>query len=204
MSRRPRPSRSGFRGPARSGMTFLEVVLAVVLIGMLASTIAMMTGSLERTQRRQKHLLAAHELANAIILQYVDDPDSVPSGFEPVAYNDAEYRFEFKESRARVTLDAAAMENERASRNERNVDRVKLVSVTVWPSEDFGGAVRFSDGLPHASLSRLVDPLSFANPDSWNTRIDTEEGMQDLMLELMQLDTGGLEGIDDATGGTQP
>ncbi len=199
MTRRGRATRT-----ARTGMTFLEVVLAVVLLGMLTSSIVMLTSSLERTQGRHKHLLATHELANAIILQYVDDPNSVPSGFEPVAYNDSEYRFEFKESRARVTLDPAALEDDRASRNERNVDRVKLVSVTVWPSEDFGGSVRFDPSLPHASLSRLVDPLSFANPDSWNTRIDTEQGMGDLMLELMQLDTGGLEGIDSTPGGNQP
>ncbi len=186
-------------------MTFLEVVLAVVLLGMLASTIAMMSGAMERGQTRQKHLLAAHELANAIILQYVDDPESVPSDFEPVAYNDSEYRFEFKETRARVTLDPAALGNERASRNERNVDRVKQISVTVWPSEDFGGSVRFDAALPHAKLTRLVDPLSFSNPDSWNTRIDTEEGMQGLMLQLMELDSGGLQGLDDETEqGAQP
>ncbi|GJM18978.1 MAG: hypothetical protein DHS20C14_11910 [Phycisphaeraceae bacterium] len=178
-------------------MTFLEVILAVVLIGLLASTIAMLTGSLQRSQQRHKDLLATHELANALILQYVDDPNSVPSSSEPVAYNDAKYRFTFKETRARIALDAAAFGDDQASRRERNVDRVKQISVTVWPSEDFGGSARFDQSLPHASLTRLVDPLSFANPDSANTRLNTEEGMTGVLQELMSLDGGGPAGDDE-------
>jgi len=171
-------------------MTFLEVVLAVVLLGLVTATLATGMGALERTQVRQKQQLACCEVANALMLTYIDDEDSLPSELTPVAYGDAEYRYSMDVGRVVLTLDRAALADSKYSRRAATYDRIKQVTVRVWPSEDFGGSFRYNPNLPHASLTRLVDPLSFSNPDTLDTKLQTEKGLQDLLGNLANLGSG--------------
>lgn len=171
-------------------MTFLEVVLAVALLGLLTGTLAMAAGSLAAGRQRQAHRLACSELANALILQFIDDAKAMPGELTPVPYGPDTFRFSLTESHATLTLDPAALSQERFSRTARTLDRLKQVTVRVWPSEESGGAFRFDPSLPHATLTRLVDPLSFSNPDTFNTRLETEAGMIEIFSNLMRAESG--------------
>lgn len=182
---RTRPSTN-----ARAGMTFLEVVLAVALLGLVTATLATGIGSMERGQVRQKQRLACCEVANAIMLTFLDDEKAVPSELKPIGYGDSEYRFSLDVDRAVITLDRAALADERYSRKAATIDRVKQITIRVWPSEEYGGSFRYNPNLPHAVISRLHDPLAFSNPDSITTKLQTEEGLTEVLNNLTEVGAG--------------
>lgn len=186
---RPRPNAG-----SRTGMTFLEVVLAVILLGLVAATLAMGMGGLTRSQTRQEQQLACCEVANALLLTYMDDEKAVPSELKPIAYGEQEYRFSLDVDKAVITLDRAALTDAKYSRKAATIDRIKQVTVRVWPSEDYGGSFRYDPHLPSATLSRLIDPVSFANPDTISTKLQTEGGLIDLLNNLSDLDGGTTQG----------
>lgn len=183
-------------------MTLLEVVLSIVLLGLVAATLAGVMGSLQRTQARHRHQLAAAEVANALILQHIDDHNSLPSELAPVPYGDSEYRFTFSERPTTILMDARALEDATYSEKARRIDRVRLLSVKVWLAEDFGGSFRYDELVPHASMTRLYDPLAFANPDSVSTRLQTAEGLNELVQTMM--DPTGTAGGSSGSQEDQP
>ena len=174
----------------RRGATLIEAVLATVLLGMVAATLASAVSYMNTSQRRMQQRLGAAELANRLMLQYIDDQDAMPNKTLPIEYDMDLYRWTLevdpvKFEMAQLPLDAD--ENDIGS--GINFDRIRLVSIRVWLSEDSGGARGFSYKLPNSQLTRLIDPLAFSNPDSLQTMIDSPGGMERLFERLMQLDS---------------
>tara|TARA_R110000868_G_scaffold119469_1_gene316594 strand:+ start:312654 stop:313217 length:564 start_codon:yes stop_codon:yes gene_type:complete len=180
------------RPTSRRGATLIEAVLATVLLGMVAATLASAVSFMNSSQRRMQQRLGAAELSNRLMLQYIDDQDGMPDKSLPIEYDMDLYRW---------TLDVEPVEFEMAEPPPEaadntigsgiNFDRIRLVSIRVWLSEDSGGGRGFSNEFPNSQLTRLIDPLAFSNPDSLQTMIDSPGGMERLFERLMQLDSNG-------------
>ena len=181
------------RVEVRRGTTLLEAVLATVLLGLVATTLATAVSYMNSSQRRMQQRLGAAELANRLMLQYIDDQDAMPSNALPIEYDMDLYRWTLDVSPVEFTMAEPPPETESNTIGSGiNFERIRLVSIKVWLGEESGGARGFSTEYPNAQLTRLIDPLAFSNPDSLQTMLDTPGGMERLFERLMQLDETGM------------
>lgn len=180
---------AGYR--TRRGATFLEAVLGVVLLGLVTASLAGAVSFMNKADARLSRKLAAAELGNRLILQFIDDRESLPSRSLPIEYNQTLYRWSLEEQPVKFVIrnqgvsDAAGGVGGGVS-----LDRVRYVVVRVWLAPESGGNQTFTNDVPHAILTRLVDPLAFANPDSLQTLIEQDGGIERLLQLMMQLEDG--------------
>ncbi len=153
--------------PSRKGMSFLEVVVALAILGMVAATSFAAITAITSQVRASRSRLAATELANRLILQYMDDPTRMPQSSLPIEYAGNRYRWTLREGS--VTLNPA-IPPESAERTSgsatRRLDRFKTISLTVWLGEESGGSYLPQESTPVATLTRLMDPYTLRNPDA--------------------------------------
>jgi len=148
-------------------MSFLEVVVALAILGMVAATSFAAITAITSQVRASRSTLAATELGNRLILQYMDDPTRMPQSSLPIEYAGNRYRWTLREGS--VTLNPA-IPPESAERNSgsatRRLDRFKTISLTVWLGEESGGSYIPQESTPVATLTRLMDPYTLRNPDA--------------------------------------
>ena len=177
---------------SRRGATLIEAVLATVLLGMVAATLASAVSFMSASQRRMQQRLGAAELANRLMLMYMDDQDAMPNKSLPIEYDMDLFRWTLEVDPVEFTMAQLPQEaDDNAIGSGINFNRIRLVSIRVWLSEDSGGARGFSTQLPNSQLTRLIDPLALSNPDSLQTMIDSPGGMERLFERLMELDAAG-------------
>lgn len=197
-----RPTRRR-RAGRRSGraMTMLEVVFAVVLLGLVATSAASLFGLLTRLHTDNAQRAAAYELANRLILQHLDDPKSLPSEATALSYGPWRFRFAVEEDQVRMRVkqtEAAARSAERI-----NLARFKRITVRVWIVAEGTEWNRDTAGEEMAVLTRIYDPLSamlFRNPDARDRRTQRSDDLLELM-RMMSPEAGG--GAGDG-GGAAP
>lgn len=185
------------RYTARRGVTFLEVVLGVVLLGLVASTLGATVGAVGKSFQRQRDRLAAAEVASRIALIRVDDEEGMPNPTLPIGYGDREFRWEISESPVLVTLSGPARAALDQGTGNSSVDlsrRILSITVTVWLAEEAGGSFSFDPDVPHAMITRLIDPLDFATHDSAQRRLDTQEDIETFMRTFMSTASGTTAG----------
>jgi type II secretory pathway pseudopilin PulG len=162
---------------AARGITLLEVVFATIILAMTVATLASAVNAISGQQTRSRHLLACAEMANRLIIQYLDDDASMPSEHQTVSYGDSEYRWRKSVTTVASTLNPEierAVEESQARQGAQSPNRLKKIAVTVWLSERSGGAMLPDSGAPQTTLVRVVDPWAFARrpPDSITNQIE--------------------------------
>jgi prepilin-type N-terminal cleavage/methylation domain-containing protein len=187
----------------RRGMTMLEVVFAVVLLGLVATSAASLFGLLTRLHTDNAQRAAAYELANRIILQYLDDPKECPSEAEALPYGPWRFRFHLDERPVRMVV----KQTEAAARTADKIpmNRFRMVTVRVWIVAE--GTEWSTDiaGEEMASLTRIYDPLSamlFRNPDARERRMQRGDQLQELM-RLMTEGAGAAPQPERSGGGSR-
>lgn len=145
---------------ARRGVTFLEVVFSAVILAIAAGAITGAFALIERLSLRDDARLAGYEVAHRLILQYMDDPDSLPPEHLPLEMG--RFRFRYTIGKEALVEDAAGETGveRREGRNVNNLDmadrlRGRLLLIRVSVNWDQG------DGLLDevASLDRVFDPF---------------------------------------------
>ncbi len=185
------------RPTSRTGLTLLEVVLASALLGMMAAVILGTISAIWGWQGRQQESLGAAEVANRLMLTYLDDSTEMPPSNLPVAYGP--YRFHWEMKRTPVKIrdpedlppDVASKRAEKTVRS--GLDRIEFVTVKVWLSEETGGTLNLEEGTPHALLERLVDPLAFRNPDSIKKKFLHMDKLGAMLSDMARDQQGGQE-----------
>jgi hypothetical protein len=163
------------------------VILSVALLSMLAATLAAHAGLVRSTQVRQQDRLACTELASRLLLQYIDGKETMPSPGLPLEYGPRLYRWSLDEARVVMRLNPAALA---AADKNITADRIVQATVRVWLAEDSGGSVTYTDAVPHATLTRLVDPLALKNPDTIEKQFNTPEGLQKFLNQVLDAQQG--------------
>lgn len=185
-------------GHARRGLTFIETVAAVALLSLVAGMLYGALGFVMRAQHRNERMLAAAELANRLLLQYLDDPTELPNPAQPVADRDESlqgpaelFRWSLQESPVDYELDDASerLGLENPFRNVRHVH----VTVRVWLSEYSEGSRQWETSPVRFELSRLVDPLAFRTPDQFERLWEDPERMRQFLegIPTSTVPTGG-------------
>lgn len=175
----------------------------MLLLGLATATMGSAFTFAHGAHQRQRARLAAAELANRLILQYLDDRRMLmPQRNLPIEYAGAEYRWAIRVAEVGLENDPVLAEAITGAVRTRTgpelTDRLERVTVTVWLSETSGGMPRRGMGAPEFSLTRVVDPLNFSrNPDLATTLVDDETGL----TEILGIIQGQRIGWDDDGGG---
>jgi prepilin-type N-terminal cleavage/methylation domain-containing protein len=153
---------------ARRGLTFIESICAIAMLALVAAAVFGAFNSILAAQSRQAHRLGAMELANRLILQYLDDSDTMPNSALPILYGDEKYRWELHEIPVQLVPARPDIAEDRANSGSSavSVNRMMAINVTVWLSEESGGTAAFDAAYPSATLTRLMDPIALRNPDT--------------------------------------
>lgn len=185
----------------RKGLTFLETVAAAAILGMLAAVVFGGFGSMMASQQRQTHRLACAELANRLILQYLDSREELPPEQVPIAYGGDLFRWELRETPVQLVPARAEVAAARSSSSAFTVDRIVHVSVRVWLAEDSGGALEPDGVVPEASMGRMIDPIALRNPDSIENLFSDANSsrFKRFMDDLSRVSTGGMRRNTPAT-----
>ena len=175
----------------RRGMTFLECVAAVGLLGIVAASIFGVFSFLQANQVRQQQLLGAHELASRLTLMYLDDPLGMPAAGSTLDYGPYSYRWEYREQPLTV-IEAVPEGRDTARASTLPLDRFTEVIVRVWLSEKSGGSHVGVDATPQAQISRVFDPMFFfRNPDSAEHLLRNPARFQQFMERMMGFRNAG-------------
>lgn len=178
-----------FRTPTRRGLTMLETVLAAVLMAMIATTLVAGLGFVHADHRRQQQNLGAAEIANRLMLQYLDEKTAMPSEALAVTYGSrGQYRYYW-----RVQEDKVAMREVRPGSNAManrtggvSPDRIRLVTIRVWNEQTLNVNPALSGFPEDYRLARLMDPIAPRNPDSLDKMLRTPEGMAEYLRQFQE------------------
>ncbi len=163
------------------GLTLLEVLLAVALLALIAASVLGAISAIDGMQSRSRMVLAASEVGNRLMLQYLDNEKSLPSKTQPIAYGP--YQFFYEITTERVTMDL----NERqrlgdARPNEQGLGRFEQVSISVFEAKATDGQPVPTEQV--AQISRMVDPFAMRNPETVQGFDRDQTRIQDLIKRL--------------------
>lgn len=203
--RAARPTAARRRTPHARGATFLEVVLGTVLLSLVAATFSGVTAAVVGGLKRQEKQLAAAEVANRLLLIYLDDEDNLPGSGLPIAYGDMEFRFSLDVLPVGVRESGASREAPAQNRPAVPLDRrLRLIAVTAWLAEDSGGAAQFTDLVPYAQVTRVHDTLVFNNPDAAGRVLSRPDEVEEYFSNLLNAQSGGIQNENAGSGSGQP
>jgi type II secretory pathway pseudopilin PulG len=170
------------RSSRHRGLTFLEVVISLAMVGTITAMITGGIGFMERVALANRQRLDAAEVAHRIIIQQIDDDRLWKQGPKRVELNGTVYEFElhlevlFKDTglgdtrRGRRTI----RQTSEVTLGDRLVSKLHLITARVWAVDP----PQTSRG-PLATMTRVYDILDMEG-DSLVGRIlrMQEEDMQ--------------------------
>ena len=177
----------------RHGLTLIETVVAVALLATLASVVVVGISMVMGQQIRQQQRLAAAEISNRLILQYLDDPDTLPDSNLPVAYGNEKYRWTMNIAPVNLLSARAEVGSELEERSRLTLDRMNAITIMVWLGEESGGTFKYEPSSPFFAITRVVDPVSNVtrNPDSLQNAARTEAGRARILNTYSSSRRGG-------------
>ncbi len=177
----------------RSGMTFVEIVVATALLGVVSAAMFGMFSFATGMQLRQQRMLGCAEVANRQMLLYLDDPTKMDQAPKVVTYgtpdHQAKFRWEYREEPIQL-IEANADARDQTHGSTLPTDRFLQVTVRSWLSEESGGSRFPDDSTPTVTLTRMLDPLYPRNPDSFMNMLQDPQGFQKFMGSMI----GGNQG----------
>ena len=170
------------------GMTFLEVVFATALFGIVTAAIMGVFSFTVNAIAREQRLLACSEVAHRLIMEYMDDKTKMPDPNKTIEYGPQEsklkFRWEYREDP--ITLvEPRADVREKGRETPLRSDRFRQVTVHAWLAEGSGGSRIPDEMTPQITLTRMYDPMYLRNPDSFIHMI-LAEGSRDRFLKEME------------------
>jgi hypothetical protein len=170
-------------------MTFLEVVFASAMLAIVAGAMFSAYGFALASEASAQQRLGAVEVANKLILNYLDNPSGMPERGKPVEFGlppgpVLKYRWEMFEEPIRV-VEAAADQRDHSRESPLKNDRFRQVTMRVWLAESSGGSRYAGPNTPTATLSRMVDPVAPRNPDSYMAMIKNSGDLERLIKNFM-------------------
>lgn len=165
-------ARRGRGAPSsRPGITILEVVLAVVILGLVSAAITGAISAMEAMHVRSRQMVAAYELAHRLVLTWLDDDRRMPTETLPLDYGP--YTFMWDKDVGNIRMNINDAQRSASGSTPQALNRFEVVTVNVYLAE--GDSRQPYKGTLMASLSRMYDPAAPRNPESMRTITDTDK-----------------------------
>jgi type II secretory pathway pseudopilin PulG len=177
----------------------LEVVFAMALLGLVVMATMGAISFVHGSQVREQRTLAAAELANRLILMYIDDPNSPWNEGDTITWSSGDiYRWDL--IRSDVRIESATKPPADVNQSPGfGLDRIHLIRARVWLDEESGGTRDFDTTTPNAEIARLMDPISnMSKPDTTKSMYDKYRGSMSEYLRNGRLP--GWRGRDGTSG----
>lgn len=190
-------------------MTFVEVVLAAALLAVLAGGISAVFSFVVGVQTRERQRVMAMEVANRLIINFMDDSAKMPDQNKLLEYGppDAPTKFRWRLRDDPVQV-FEPQGDTRSTQSGLSLDRFRIVTVQVWLSEQSGGAERPDGTTPEATLQRMFDPIGMRNPDAISRMMTSDSGLRNLTSAISgatgQTRSGGVVPRRDRGQGVRP
>lgn len=182
------------RAKAARGTTFIEVVGATAMMAVVATALFGVLSFITAEQTRAARILGAAEVANRVMILYLDDATAVPKQPALIGYGPATYRWNYTDEPIRL-IEAGAASRVKSGIRPLSNDRYRRVTVRVWLSEESGGAVAPNGIAPEVTLTRMMDPFAIRNADSFTNLVNNPEARQRWIEQMSGMSSG-------ASGGT--
>ena len=172
------------RRTSRRALTLLEAVCAVAMLGIVATSMFSTIDFIMSRQTSQERRLAAMELANRIMLQYLTDPREIEDDRNlPLRYHNGPhadlFRWDMEISDVGIELDDAVQDlDEDALGFTRR--RLEHITIRVWLSEHSGGTYLPDDSPVLVELTRLADPAAMRTPEQIERLYEDPERILDI------------------------
>lgn len=175
----------------RRGFTFLEAVLGMALLGILASAIFGVLGYAWRVETEARQTLAAAEVANRVMISYLDDTTSRDDLPERIDYEQQRFRWsiETRTAALRDTFPEARVGRDGSTEIQQALDSMEFVRVVAW-LDDGSRNAEAPGRTPTFALERVVDPFAYRGTDSTERLIRDPDRQGDLINRLLSLDGG--------------
>ena len=177
-------ARSQIHRHRRRGVTFVEVICAVAMLALAAAAMMSAGGAVMNGQVRGVKRLGAAEIANRLMLMYLDDEESLPNQSAPIEYGNETYRW--SKSVSPVTISGAMPQDTMRASGALSLDRMRAVTFTVWETDERRGRISNAEGSPSFSLTRIVDPIfgQLRNPDT-RERIMSDPVLRQRFIDMI-------------------
>ncbi|MEM8757292.1 MAG: prepilin-type N-terminal cleavage/methylation domain-containing protein [Planctomycetota bacterium] len=175
--------------PSRRGFTFLEAVLAAALLGIVAAGVLSALGTVWNWELTDRQRLGAAEVANRVMIVYLDDSTATDDLPETIAYDGRRYRWSIDIERVSL-LDAnpeRRVGRDGVAQSPELFDRMQAVTVSAWLDDGTAAAIR-AGATPTVTLDRLVNPLGFFSHDSVERLLNDDERLGDMFEEIVGFD----------------
>jgi len=179
----------------RRALTILEIVFAVVLLSLVTASVMGALASVQAVEVRDRQRLGAYELANRLVLQWLDDKHKMPPPGVPLDYGPFRYMWS-KDDADQVRMTLNSRQGGVDAPSLQGLDRYREITIYVYIAE--GDPAHPYAGEQLASLSRIYDPAAMRNPSAmWNFSQNQDENI----AELLRIITGQSGGIPSGTTG---
>ena len=184
---------------SRRGISLVEVVMASMLLAIIASAVVGGITTVVAADSRNQQKLEALELANRLLLQYLDDKDAMPSQETHISQGRGVYRWVLRQSPVQLSMpEESVIDKPTDGPGSKTIDKLVLLSVSIYTGVPDGmGGYAYGDRA--CTLTRMYHPLSviYRNPDMMKRLAADPARMMDIMMAL--IDTGTTSRSDPAS-----
>lgn len=194
-------------GRRAGGLALLEVVAATALLGLITVGIFGAATFAVKAEQRRRQTLAAHEVANRLLIVALDDERNLPN--PQAVYNDGQFdfRWELIKIPMPVTIpDKGVLEPPSQGQSAAITSHTKFMIMRVWASRVGSMGTAEVGGPLLAELRRAVSPMGIMkrNPDAIRRFTSDPVRALDYMSGLAGLPTAGGDRPSGTGGGAQP
>ncbi|HYC99677.1 MAG TPA: hypothetical protein VEB22_00490 [Phycisphaerales bacterium] len=163
------PTTAPRRRRAPRGVALIEVVAAAALLAVTASAVVGGFATVAGAEARNERKLESLELANRLLLQYIDDSRDMPDEALHVQQGRGVYRWRMVVTPAGLsTPSGSVIDLPSSGAGTQAVDKLAVLTVAVFAGVPDGNG-GYSVGERLCSLTRVYHPLSlvYRNPDAF-------------------------------------
>lgn len=192
----------GAKRARRRAFSLVEVIMASMLLAIIASAVVGGITTVITADARNQQKLEGLELANRLLLQYLDDKDAMPNQESHVVQGRGTYRWAMHTSPVELSMpEESVIDKPIDGPGAKTIDKLILLSVSIYAGvpDGMGG---FTHGDRICTLTRVYHPLSviYRNPDMMK-RLAADPGrMMEIMMALIDSGTTSRTNPDSARG----
>lgn len=179
----------------RRGFSFLEAVLAAALLGIIAAAIFSVLSYVYASDRDDATRLGAAEVANRIIITYLDDETSIRKLPDIIDYGVRQYKWDLEEDNVRIEEPnrSARVTAGRQGATPNALVKLKEVRVTVWEYDGTNASLE-PGTTSGVRLNRLVNPIAYRGSDGVTRMLSSTERITRMMQNLTGFEAPQEEG----------